>query len=264
MEINNTSKVLIKELAEFIALEYDEIPTPLEKIIDSEDLKLFYDDYEDAFDGTLIYDNGYFIHLNTKKGNRPNTQRGRFTLAHELGHYFIDDHRIGLRNGLLKPHPSKNNTNSHQKIEREADYFASCLLMPEARFNNDCEGFKHFDFSLIENLSKIYNVSITACAIRFADIGTHPIMIVYCEDNKIIWKWNSNDFPYRYLAEQNSKIPIDSLVGQYFNLNTGIKRTEKLWAIDWFDGISNEDLNNTIFEHIIPYRNKALSVIWAD
>jgi len=48
-------------------------------------------------------------------------------------------------------------------------------------------------------------------------------MIVYCEDNKIIW--NSTDFPYKYLAEKNSKIPIDSLVGQYFN---SYKRTEEL------------------------------------
>ena len=44
MEINNTSRTFIKELAEFIALEHDEIITPLERIIESEDVAVFHDD----------------------------------------------------------------------------------------------------------------------------------------------------------------------------------------------------------------------------
>ena len=67
--------------------------------------------------------------LNIDKHNRPGSDRGRFTLAHELGHYFIDAHRIGLKNGLLEPHPSLTNRKQFTTIEREADYFASCLLL---------------------------------------------------------------------------------------------------------------------------------------
>lgn len=37
-----------------------------------------------------IYDNGkFYIHINTYNGNRVDTDRGRFTLAHELGHYLL-------------------------------------------------------------------------------------------------------------------------------------------------------------------------------
>lgn len=262
MEINNTKKILIKELAEFLALEYSDKQTPLEKIAESEELNIFYDNYDDAFDGILVFDNQFYIHLNTVFGNKPNTTRGRFTLAHELGHYFIDSHRIGLTNGILLPHPSKNNKNKHDAIEREADYFASCLLMPEERFRKECLRYREFSFSVIYDLSKAYNVSITACAIRFADVGTHPIMIIYCENNKIKWKWNSNDFRYRKIIGSNSDIPEDSLAGQYFNTNSGEKRTEQLWAIDWFDWIRDEDVNNKIKEHVIPFKNKTLSIVW--
>lgn len=263
MEISNTSKAFIKGLAEFIALEHDEIITPLDKVIESENLSVFYDDYGDAFDGVIVYDSVFYIHINTKRGNRPDTARGRFTLAHELGHYFIDSHRNGLQRGLLEPHPSKNNEAKHQKIEREADFFASCLLMPEQRFSKDC--FKRkFQFSIIEELSKKYNVSLTSCAIRFADIGNHPIMIVYCENNKVKWKWNSKDFPFKYLAVNNSQIPPNTLVGDYFSTGKGERNVEESIAENWFNCYREEDNERVIYEYFIPHQNKALCIIWED
>ena len=101
----------IKRLAEYIALQFEEKITPLEKIVEDENLDVFYDNYEsNTFDGMTIFDKGdFYIHINLDNGNRADKERGRFTLAHELGHYFIDAHRIGLKNGLLEPHPSHTN-----------------------------------------------------------------------------------------------------------------------------------------------------------
>ncbi|MDN3643614.1 ImmA/IrrE family metallo-endopeptidase [Lutimonas halocynthiae] len=264
MEVSNTSKNYIKDLAEFIALEHEEIITPLDKIVDSENLFVFYDDYGKSFDGITIYDdNRFYIHINTERGNDIDSTRGRFTLAHELGHYFIDSHRIGLMNGLLKPHPSFNDKQKYNRIEREADYFSSCLLMPEKRYSKDCVGRK-FEFAIIENLAKKYRVSLTASAIRFSDIGNHPIQIIFSVNNEIAWKWASKDFPYKYLAEGNSKIPEDSLAASYFKTGRGEKRTEDLSVGDWFKCYKYEDEERNIYEHIIPFRNMALSVIWED
>lgn len=104
MIINSRRKNQIKDLAEFIALEHNEIITPLNKIAELEEVPVFYDDYENAFDGTLVYDDGFYIHINLSLGNSADSQRGRFTLAHELGHYFIDSHRTALKDGLLEAH----------------------------------------------------------------------------------------------------------------------------------------------------------------
>lgn len=260
------NKPRVKRLAEYIALQYEEKITPLEKIVVEEELEVFYDNYEsNTFDGMTIYDEGrFYIHLNIDKHNCPDSDRGRFTLAHELGHYFIDAHRIGLKNGLLEPHPSLTNQKQFVAIEREADYFASCLLMPELRFRKDI-GNKKFNFGVIDFLHEEYKVSRTACALRFADIGNHPIMVVYSENNTIRWAHSSEDFPFKWLLNDNT-VPQNTVMGDYFNNNhvADIFKTEQVWAIDCFKYVRDEDLQRKFYEHCITYKNSALSIFWED
>lgn len=259
--IKNNSNSTIKHLAESIALEFEEIVTPLDVIIAQEELNLFYDSYGDIFDGMTIYDDSqFFIHVNTFRGNKPSTARSRFTIAHELGHYFIDSHRIGLKQGLLSPHPSRNNENTHNRIEREADYFASCLLMPEERFKKLIQK-KKFEFAIIKSLSEHFQTSITATAIRFADIGNHPLMIVFGESGKIKWKWNSDDFPFKYLL-YSEKVPEDSAMGEYFYKERQPVDTEDVWPVDWFNYVSDDDVHRKFREHCIVHKHMALSIIW--
>ncbi len=259
--IRNSSDMLIKSLAESIALEYPQIILPIDKIIEQEEIKLFYDSYGDTFDGMTIYDDSdFYMHINSFRGNKPDTARARFTIAHELGHYFIDNHRIGLMEGVLKPHPSRNNENSHAKIEREADYFASCLLMPEERFIKSFHKRK-FDFEIIKNLSEQFHTSVTATAIRFANIGNHAIMIVCGENGQIKWRWNSEDFMYKYLLYSN-KIPENSVMGEYFYKARQTSGTEDVWAIDWFNYVDDSNINKKLKEHCITHKNMALSIIW--
>ena len=73
----------IKKFAEEIALEFPESETNLNRIISEEGLQVFYDNYGNTFDGMTMYDQGnFFIHINTARGNKPDSPRGRFTLAH--------------------------------------------------------------------------------------------------------------------------------------------------------------------------------------
>lgn len=253
----------IKELAETIAFEYQEKITPLEKILEDEGMPVFYDSYgKNTFDGMTIYENGKFsIHINTDLGNNPHSARGRFTLAHELGHYYIDTHRLGLKKGLLKPHASRTNQKQFSQIEREADFFASCLLMPEERFSKDFYR-KKFCIELIDFLKDEYNVSRTACAFRYADIGNHPIMIIYAENGKIKWKHNSNDFPYKYLL-YDKITPPNTVIGEYFkNIKDNLFEKQEIWAVDIFNYVKDDDLQKKFFEHCITYKNKALSIFW--
>jgi Zn-dependent peptidase ImmA (M78 family) len=266
MRNNSLKKSNIKKLAEAIASYYDNLITPLEEIIKDEELDVFYDSYNsNSFDGMTIFDNNkFYIHLNLDSGNKNNSPRGRFTLAHELGHYFIDSHRIGLKNGILTPHPSKTNQKQHIEIEREADYFASCLLMPEIRFRREVKVNK-FSFKVIDDLRLKFNVSITACAFRVADLSIHPIMIIYAENNIIKWKHESNDFPYKWLINGNN-VPKNTVMGEYFNKrrNEDIHKTEVIWAIDCFNGVHDDDLQRKFYEYCIPYKTSALSIIWED
>lgn len=256
----------IKDLAEFIASQYQEKITPVNIIAKNEGLQIFYDNYESGtFDGMTIYvNNRFYIHLNTHNGNSENSKRGRFTLAHELGHFFIDTHRIGLKKGILKPHPSLVNRKQFFSIEREADYFASCLLMPESRFKQDIVK-KKFSPQLIDGLCDQYRVSRTACAFRFAQIGNHPIMLIYAEGGIVKWKLESDDFPYKWLRNGRN-VPATTVMGEYFNKSNlqDIYKIEQIWAIDWFDYVREDDTRKAFYEYCIPYKNKALSIIWED
>lgn len=263
--VKNNKKEL-QRLAEYIALQYEGKVTPIEEIVIEEELNVFYDNYEsNTFDGMTIFDNGkFYIHLNLDKGNNRNSDRGRFTLAHELGHYFIDSHRIGLKMGLLEPHPSITNQKQHTLIEREADYFASCLLMPESRFIKDT-GNKKFSFKTIDFLSTEYKVSRTAAAIRFSQIGNHPIMIVYAVNNIIMWAYSSDDFPFKSFL--NDKIvPVNMVMGEYFKKGNyaDVFTTEQVWATDCFKYVKDEDFQRKLYEHCISYKNSALSILWED
>jgi Zn-dependent peptidase ImmA (M78 family) len=260
MVINNEQ---IKNFAEEIALEYPEAETNLERIVTEEGLYVFYDNYGlNTFDGMTMYDKDkFYIHINTDQGNKPKTPRGRFTLAHELGHYYIDSHRIGLKKGLLEPHPSTLNHKRFSRIEREADYFASNLLMPENRFKETIYR-KRFTPDLLDQLRDQFNVSRTACAFRFADIGNHPIMIVYSENNSVKWKYSSSDFLYKFLLFEN-KVPENTVMGEYFNgKHSETYKTEKVWAVDVFNYVREADLNLSVNEYCIAFKNKTLSIFW--
>jgi Zn-dependent peptidase ImmA (M78 family) len=264
--INSTSKSAIKDLAAAISSIYSQKIKPLEEIVKSEDILLIHDCYDlNTFDGMTVFDNSeFYIHLNTDRVGSANSNRSRFTLAHELGHYFIDNHRIGLMEGTIAPHPSFIDQVQNRSIEREADYFASCLLMPEVTFSKDIQA-KKFNFDIIEFLSKEYNVSKTAAAFRFADIGNHPIMIVFSDRGVIQWSYSSSDFPHKYLVD-NRNVPVNTVMGDfhYKQNKSDTYKTEEVSVKDWFRIYDKTFIENSCFEHCITYNKYALSIIWEE
>lgn len=262
--LSNYRKSEISELAEYIAETYcpDNLINP-ELIAKKEGISFSYNDYKDCFDGLIEHFNDKFhIYINTHSGH-PYTPKARFTFGHELGHYFLDEHRNALASGQAPAHSSFTNFKSEIYTEWEADYFSACLLMPEDRFKKDCLR-KKFNFSLLDEFSKKYQTSLTSTAIRFSDIGNHPLMIVFCENERIKWHWYSDDFPYTFLLHGKFRIPQDTAVGEYYSNGKVYKNTQEVWAIDWFNNVPNYRTNQKFYEHCVPYKNMAMSFIWGD
>lgn len=271
MAINISSGIL--DLANEIGERF-EAPIPLLEIAEEELINVICDDYGSAtFDGLTWFEeesDDFFIHLNTNRTrkNGPESKKGRFTLAHELGHYFIPYHRLGLMTGELKPHGSVNfltNQNAWQ-LERDADAFASNLLMPTSYFKDLIKG-RHFDFGVIENIADKFQVSMSAAALRFAAIGNTPVMAIYAMDGKIQWVSKSEDFPFWRLRYGNSKgdmVPENTVMGTYFyqHDNGDCKQEETVYAGDCFYTLREEDNNREFLEWCIDYHNKAFSLFW--
>jgi Zn-dependent peptidase ImmA (M78 family) len=255
----------ISELAEFVAESY--CPSNLvnpELIAKERGISFSQNDYGDYFDGLIEHLNSKFhIYINTGRLGHSYTTRARYTFGHELGHYFLDGHRNALASGEAPAHSSFTNFKSEIYTEWEADYFSACLLMPEKRFKKDCFRRK-FTFSILDELSKKYQTSLTSTAIRFAEIGNHPLMIVFCENGQIKWYWYSDDFPYNRLLHGKFKIPSDTVIGEYFSEGKKYTTTQEVWAIDWFNRVPNFRTSQKFREHCIPYKNMAMSIIWED
>ena len=133
--------------------------------------------------------------------------------------------------------------------------------MPESRFKETIYR-KKFCPELLDSLREKFNVSRTACALRFADVGNHPIMVVYSENNLVKWKYNSKDFKFNYLLYEK-KVPENTVMGEYYLGNhTETYKTEKVWAADVFNYVTDVDLNLYVNEYCIAYKNKALSIFW--
>lgn len=267
-DISEYRKKGLSDLAEFIADDYfpDTFVCP-HKLAKKYGISCSFNDYGNAFDGLLEHQSGRFhIYLNSNNVKHIYEPRVRFTLAHELGYYLIDEHRNALKSGLTPSHPSFTNFSSDNEVELEADFFASSLLMPKSRLIKDVNRRK-FTFNIIEELATKYQTSITATLIKFASIGNHPIMIV-CSINKIIkWFKYSDDFPFKYIDTlPEFKVPINTAAGRYFYEN-GIKNegeTDLVYAEDWFKLYNENDYGRHFNEHCIySDRNKfVLSVIW--
>ena len=253
----------IGDLAESIAMTYDTAVTPLEQILKDEEIPYVEDDYGDAFDGMTVYDTSFFIHLNTSRGNHIDSSRGRFTMAHELAHCIIESHRKGIISGELKPHPSKTNQSFHFRLEREADYFASCLLMPEFRFRKECLG-KPFGFDLIVHISNTFQVSLTAAALRFALVGTHPIIVIYSKGAGIEWYLPSNDFPFKMLLDGKDSIPVNTLMSDFFKDGKRYEEIVEIEAQDWFRTYRPEDTGREFYEKCIYGPDGVISIIWEE
>lgn len=239
--------------------------TNLLSICDDEGLFLCVDDYGDSFDGMLVWsDRQFFVHLNSHNGNTLESNRGRFTLAHELGHFFIDAHREGIKRGLLPPHPSNSSLVHTDKMEAEADYFASCLLMPRERLRQ-LTGRRKFSLNIIKQISEEFGVSLTAAALRFAEIGTHEVMIVFSEGNKVKWYYRSHDFPD--LANRfriGDQLPPTSVAGESFlKANSKYTGIEFVDIEDWFynkRGASTSQLYEQCFYSDLY--NYVISIVW--
>jgi hypothetical protein len=186
-EIHPDRREFIADLAEDVWTTFSgERQVFVDGIIQSVGVGLTYDDYEHAFDGLIEHRAGRFhIFCNTAQGQQPNFPRVRFTLGHELAHYFIDEHRVRLARGFPS-HPSFTDRPAKSESEQEADLFASHLLMPTAEFRKALTEVSE-GLSGIISLASTFGVSIQSAAIRYAAASRTPCAVVMFRDGGKPW-----------------------------------------------------------------------------
>jgi hypothetical protein len=165
----------------------------------------------------------------------------RFTVAHELGHWFLDGHyKHVFADGNVR-HESNGEFGSDDPFEKEADTFAAALLMPPALFKSACACLTP-GFKAIETLSEKCVTSLTATAIRYADLSDDPIAVIGSKDNRVKFAFMSDLLKQRRdltWPKKSSGIPNGTATHRFNGDPKNIAQSKRMTSTAlmdvWFD-----------------------------
>lgn len=160
----------------------------LTKIAKRKNIDLIFGHYGEHFLGELVHSSRrFYIHLNLDRIPDKESARMRFTIAHELGHYFIDGHRTKLSKGISLSYKSDSGNKPDEPIERQANHFASHLLMPRKHFIRSAKKLEPGMNAILKLRSK-YDTSIECTALQYINLNL---------TNSIMFRWRS-DYSFHY------------------------------------------------------------------
>lgn len=204
----------------------------------------------------LFTDHGGIIRYNANIQYEPLI---KFSIAHELGHFFLHSdkksHFNDLEQSIIRPYNNKG-------IEEEADNFAAELLFPSMLFAKAIKssGCNLPDFNLIRFLSEGFNMSITATAMKLVNSGIFSLALIACEENRIKWFKRDKMFPF-FIKSIGTKLDPDSSAGKFFHRGEIDDSPQELPADTWVTNATDKDylIEHSYFSVI---NNFALSIIW--
>lgn len=165
----------------------------------------------------------------------------RFSVAHELGHYFLDGHidHVLPKDGI---HTSQAGFASQDPYEREADSFAVGLLMPAKLFRR-LIGQRTLGLSDIESAAEACKTSLTATAIRYVELTDDAIAVIVSTGSTIDYCIMSEAMKsLRDLTwfKRGSSVPLNTKTAR-FNADPsrvlrGERVSEEIDILDWLGG----------------------------
>lgn len=165
----------------------------------------------------------------------------RFTIGHELGHYFLDGHP----DEILKHAPLHISragfTEGSSSIEIEADHFSSGLLMPTGLVRQALDR-NQVGLTGIERLALESECSLTASAIRAAECCPYPMAVVVSRGERVCYSFLSDGFKQlkpRSYPRKSDLLPdtgTRAFNSDPVNVAQGHRATAETTLSEWFDG----------------------------
>ena len=165
----------------------------------------------------------------------------RFSIAHELGHYFLDGHLDHILPHGKNIHTSCAEFVSGDSYEREADYFASGLLMPDDLIQPIIQK-NPLGFSTIKKISETCKTSLVSSAIKYTNLSEDAVAIIVSQGTKVNFCFLSQtmkSLPEFLWPAKQSLVPVNTLTAQ-INKKSSQPSTEyaedEIDIIDWLGG----------------------------
>ncbi len=190
----------------------------------------------------------------------------RFSVAHELGHYFLPGHPEALLTNDV--HSSRAGFTSSERHELEADHFAAGFLMPSFLFDQEIN--KHQSgMSAIKSLRAVCETSMMATAIRYAQRTPDPIAIVISEKHKIDYCFMSDEMKEisgLSWPRKGQALPSGSATLRFNGAENNILNRKEAEAETSFDDWFNCSVKASLYEEVLGLGNykKTLTVLSAE
>jgi len=198
--------------------------------------------------GIIFSDVGVGIFYAT---NVDNVGFQRFTVAHELGHYFLEGHPEEIQKSASVHVSRAGFTEGDNSIELEADHFASGLLLPTILVTQTLKRGR-IGLEGIEALAEQSQCSLTASAIRACECSPYPMAIVVSRADKICYGFMSEGFKQLgRLTYPKKGAPLPSSATREFNAHPANVAASRRSCVqttlsDWFDGSRSIELDEEI------------------
>lgn len=171
----------------------------------------------------------------------PNEGFQRFSVAHELGHYFLEGHidHVLPNDGI---HASHAGFSSGDPYEKEADNFAVGLLMPAKPFRN-LMGRARLGLADIESAREVCKTSLTSTAIRYAELTDDAIAVILSTGRVIdycILSEAMKSLPDLTWLKRGSPVPTNTVTSRFNADGSRVARAERdeeeIDVLDWLGG----------------------------
>ena len=166
----------------------------------------------------------------------------RFSIAHELGHYFLEGHVDHILPDTGSIHKSSAGFVSGDSYEMEADHFASGLLMPDDLIQSIIQKTLP-GLSTVKKIAEACNTSLVSSAIRYASLSEDAVAVIVSEETKVDFCFLSasmKSLPEISWPAKKSPVPSNSLTARFnkkIKLITQAEHEEdEIDVRDWLNG----------------------------
>ncbi len=191
-----------------------------------------------------------------------------FTVAHELGHYFIPGHPEKLFANGVQIHASQSGFITSDPIEQEADYFAATLLMPEKLFRAALRKTGQ-GFTAIEHMARTCVTSLTATAIRFTEFSDNAVAVIVSSDGVVEFCCLSQalrELDGVYPLRRHDALPGTSATARFqrnpLNVADASRVEGSSLLSEWLDGAPQVEMKEDVIG--LGHYGKTLTVLFTE
>mgnify|MGYP001049407620 CR=1 FL=1 len=244
----------------FAQLGTIDAPVPVGQIARALDITDIKTQVFGGFEGMLLTDtvrSTGAILANTRYGNR----RARFTIAHELGHFLMERHKLSGDTGFTCKAQDMREMRAdkrHYRQEAEANAFAIDLLAPFKLFDPLLS--QDPDLKDAQRLRDHLNISLEATIRRMIEHREECLAAVWSRNGRVRYSVKSGRFPW-ITCMRGERLPQLSLASQIVANNaTGFSSVTETNPLAW---LSRSDIE--LFEQTRMASNgHAVTLLLAD